>query len=150
MSAAPSPHRFVARIYYEDTDAGGIVYYANYLKFMERARTEMLRQAGISLSKLDADHNIIFVVGEVNARYKAPARLDDEIIVETSVRTIGNASVSLRQNILKRVADTESLLLEGSISLVLITRQEGDKGKPVRLTDHLRDALAPYTSKETS
>ena len=139
-------YRFPIRVYYEDTDAGGIVYYANYLKFMERGRTEMLRASGINLHELDQTQNIIFVVGEVNARYKASARLDDALIVETSIKTVGNASLALQQNILKRVADTESLLLEGSVSLVLITRE----GKPVRIPSDLRDALAPYTAKEKS
>jgi len=145
MSEKQNVHRLPVRIYYEDTDAGGIVYYANYLKFMERARTEMLREAGISLSKLDEAEGIIFVVGEVNARYKASARLDDELIVETSVKAVGNVSLNLQQNILKRVADTESLLLEGSVSLVLVTKPS----KPVRIPANIRDALAPYHPKET-
>ena len=146
MSRKQSPHRWPVRVYYEDTDAGGIVYYANYFRFMERARTEMLREAGISLQELDNREQIIFVVGEAGARYKASARLDDRLIVETSIKSVGNASVSLQQNILKQVADTESLLLEGSISLVLITRQS----KPVRIPQAIRDALMPYTVKENA
>lgn len=137
-------HRLPVRIYYEDTDAQNIVYYANYFKFMERARTELLREADIHLSTMDAQDGLIFVVGEVNARYKAPARLDDQLIVETSVKAIGNASLSLQQNILKRVANTESLLLEGSVTLVVVTRE----GKPVRIPEHVRAALAPYFVKE--
>lgn len=139
-------HRFPVRIYYEDTDAGGVVYHANYVKFMERARTEMLREANFSQRELLEKQDIFFVVAELNAQYKASARLDDELIVETHIKTIGNASVSLQQNILKQVADTESLLLEGSITLVLVTRQS----KPVRIPADIRDALSPYTVKENT
>lgn len=146
MSQDSSAFRFPIRVYYEDTDAGGIVYHSNYVNFMERGRTEMLRSAGISLHDLDQKEGIIFVVAELNAKYKASARLDDLVEVHTSVLSMGNASVTLRQNILKRVADTESLLLEGIVSLVLITRE----GKPVRIPPFLRDALAPYTVKDKS
>ena len=145
MSEKQRIHRLPVRIYYEDTDAGGIVFHANYVNYMERARTEMLREVGFSQHKLIEDEGIFFVVAELGLRYLASARLDDQLIVETSIKAVGNASLRVQQNVLKQVADTESLLLEGSVSLVLVTRQS----KPVRIPAAIRDALAPYTAKET-
>ena len=128
------------RVYYEDTDAGGIVYYANYLKFLERARTELLREIGMFQSQIARDHSKIFVVGDVQARYLAPARLDDELIVETSVLRIGGASLQLEQNVFKRLDNEESMLLKGSVTLVYITHA----GKSKRLPDAMRTALESY------
>jgi tol-pal system-associated acyl-CoA thioesterase len=142
-----APHRFDLRVYYEDTDAGGIVYYANYFRFLERARTEMLRELGWFQSQLARDHSQIFVVGDLAARYLSPARLDDELIVETAVLNIGDASLKMQQNVLKRVDGVESLLLKGSVTLVYITHA----GKAVRLPDEMRAALEPYLiSPETT
>lgn len=145
MTQSSQSFDFPVRVYYEDTDAVGIVYHGNYVKYMERGRTEMLRQANIQLSEVAAEHAMNFVVGEIKLRYKASARLDDYLIVRSRVTAVGNASLTMEQNIFKRIADTESLLLEGSVSLVFITRE----GKPVRIPDFMRDALAPYFSKET-
>ena len=89
--------RWAVRVYYEDTDAGGIVYYANYLKFFERARTEWLRAAGISQQQMHAEHQAIFVVKSTALDYHAPARLDDEIIVTVMVEKLGRASVQFVQ-----------------------------------------------------
>ncbi len=85
------------RIYYEDTDAGGIVYHARYLAFAERARTEALRQAGVPLQDLVHDHGLIFVVRRVEMDYLRPARLDDEIVVTTGPWEMRGASVEVRQ-----------------------------------------------------
>lgn len=81
------------RIYYEDTDAGGIMYYANYLKLAERSRTDWLRTLGFDQSQLD----VLFVVRKVEIEYLSPAKLDDEVLVETSLQNIGRASISFRQ-----------------------------------------------------
>lgn len=140
------PHFFPVRVYYEDTDAGGIVYHASYLRFMERARTELLRDMGLSQSDLARDHSQIFVVGEMQLRYLAPARLDDLLVVQTDVLKIGGASVQLRQNILKRVDNSDSLLLKGSVTLVYITHA----GQAVRLSEPVRNALEPYFAPNTS
>jgi 4-hydroxybenzoyl-CoA thioesterase len=133
-------HQHPLRVYYEDTDAQAIVYYANYFKFMERARTEMLRAINFQHPERTEDGLNYFVVGELNARYKASAKLDDELIVESSVLNIGGASLKLRQNVLKRVASGDSLLLEGVVTLIYIA----ESGKPVRIPQNLRDAFAPY------
>lgn len=142
--ATPHAHRFSLRVYYEDTDAQSIVYYANYFKFMERARIEMMRDAGFNHAIIAHETKQYFVVGEVAARYKVSARLDDVLIVETSVLHIGNASLKLQQNVLKRLASGESLLLEGVVTLIYIA----DSGKPVRIPQELRDALQPYHTSE--
>jgi acyl-CoA thioester hydrolase len=87
------------RVYYEDTDAGGIVFYANYLKFFERARTEWLRAAGISQQLLTQTHGAIFVVKSTAVDYHAPAQLDDELKVSVVVRRLGRASIQFTQEV---------------------------------------------------
>lgn len=140
-------HQHTLRVYYEDTDAQAIVYNANYLKFMERGRTEMLRDAGFIHPQITENGSNYFVVGEVNARYKASAKLDDMLVVETSVMAIGGASIKLRQNVLKQVATGNMLLLEGVVTLIYIA----ESGRPVRIPDNLRDVFAPYLdTKETT
>jgi acyl-CoA thioester hydrolase len=87
------------RVYYEDTDSGGVVYYANYLKFMERARTEFLRSIGYEQDKLQQELGIIFAVHSANIQYKKPARFNDELNVITSITSLGKASIHFRQSV---------------------------------------------------
>lgn len=87
------------RVYWEDTDAGGVVYYANYLKYMERARTEWLRTLGYCQRDLADNHGVLFAVTRVHVDYRRPARLDDELAVTCEPRSVGAASVSFVQNI---------------------------------------------------
>lgn len=87
------------RIYYEDTDSGGVVYYANYLKFMERARTEWLRAAGFEQDELIKENNVIFAVRSVQIDYLLPAKFNEELLVTTSVIKKGKASISVEQNV---------------------------------------------------
>ena len=89
------------RVYYEDTDAGGIVYYANYLKFIERGRTEFLRNLGISQSEIYKNLNIKFIVHSLSVDYMNPSYLDDQLTVETSIKNIKKASIEFSQNIFK-------------------------------------------------
>jgi acyl-CoA thioester hydrolase len=91
------PYAWKVRIYYEDTDAGGIVYYANYLKFFERARTEWLRAAGIDQFSMAASHARMFVVKNTAVEYHSPARLDDELRLTVAVEKLGRASVQFMQ-----------------------------------------------------
>src|SRR5439155_25855072 len=97
--SAPSPagirHSMPLRVYYEDTDASGIVYYANYLKFAERGRTEMMRALGFAHSEIFAATGVAFTVRRLSADYRAPARLDDRLSVDTTVLEIGGASLLL-------------------------------------------------------
>jgi len=97
--AAEGRHVYALRVYYEDTDAGGVVYYANYLRFAERARTEALRALGIPHAELVEQFSLMFVVRRVEMDYLRPARLDDSLVVVTEVEEVGGASVRLRQTI---------------------------------------------------
>lgn len=89
--------RLYVRVYYEDTDAGGVVYYANYLKYLERARTEWLRRAGFEQRDLVGQLNLLFTVRSVVVDYRAPARLDDRLEVEAQILRIGRASIEFAQ-----------------------------------------------------
>ena len=101
------------RVYWEDTDAGGIVFYANYLKFFERARTEWLRSLGVSQGALKEQGGGMFVVSETSVRYLAPARLDDELLVTAQLEASGRASLIIEQQ--ARRGDT--LLAAGTIRI---------------------------------
>ena len=92
-------HRYAVRVYYEDTDAGGVVYHATYLRFAERARTEALRDAGIPHAELLERFALMFVVRHIEVDYVRPARLDDSLVVVTKPREVGGATVTLRQDV---------------------------------------------------
>lgn len=119
MNTDSTPVRYAwpVRVYWEDTDAGGIVFYANYLKFFERARTEWLRQLGVGQQALRESTGAIFVVAETSVRYLAPARLDDVLNVTVAVREAGRASMTLWQQAWRKQPGTEELLAEGSIRI---------------------------------
>lgn len=131
--------QFDIRVYYEDTDAGGVVYYANYLKFTERARTEWLRAAGIQSSKLAEETGVYIVVRHVEADYRAPARLDDLLTVETSLIDLGKASFTMQQNV------TRGGLLLVATKVVLACM--GTDGKAARMPQILRDKLEGLTDE---
>ncbi len=105
--ASSSSPAFVlpVRVYWEDTDAGGVVYYANYLKFCERARTEWLRSVGVHQQELAAREGLQFVVGQVQVRYVAPARLDDALDVGVTLVQAGGASLELLQDVRRRPSE---------------------------------------------
>ena len=115
---APSSFIWPVRVYYEDTDAGGIVFYANYLKFFERARTEWLRACGIDQRQLADDTDAIFVVRSTSLDYRAPARLDDTLAITSRPGRIGRASVEFAQE--AWCGDT--LLVAGHIRLGCVDR----------------------------
>ncbi|MDF1483938.1 YbgC/FadM family acyl-CoA thioesterase [Ramlibacter sp. H39-3-26] len=112
---------FPVRVYWEDTDAGGIVFYANYLKFFERARTEWLRHLGIGQQALRAATGGMFIVSETHMRHLRPARLDDELLVTASLHETGRASLTIAQQaLLKQEQPVQAepvLLAEGSIRI---------------------------------
>jgi acyl-CoA thioester hydrolase len=110
------------RVYYEDTDAGGVVYYANYLKFAERARTELLRDSGLDHTKLAQEHGVQIVVRNCAIEYMAPARLDDLLEVRSRIATIGGASFTIRQEIFRMETSTmmEALLVTAEVRLACI------------------------------
>jgi len=116
------------RVYYEDTDSGGVVYYANYLKFMERARTEFLRSIGYEQDQLQQELGIIFAVHSANIQYKKPARFNDELNVITSITTIGKASIHFKQSILlessHHAGSTASLLSDAEIKIACLNAEK--------------------------
>jgi acyl-CoA thioester hydrolase len=105
---------FPVRVYWEDTDAGGVVYYAGYLKFLERARSEWLRALGIDQAKLLRDERLQFVVVEANIRYHRPARFDDVLVVSVALEELRGASLALAQDV-RRGDDTRELLISARI-----------------------------------
>lgn len=127
-------HSMDIRVYYEDTDAGGIVYYANYLKFCERGRTELLRDAALENTSIAERHGVLFVVRHLEADYFAPAFLDDEITVKTTVEDIRGASFVMEQSVFRR----DELLFKMCVTLVCV---DTNNKKPVRVPDDMRQAL---------
>jgi len=108
-----APFRFTLRVYWEDTDAAGIVFYANYLKFFERARSEWLRSLGFEQERLRAESGVAFVVTETSVRYRRPARLDDVIAVTVEIRHRGQASLEVAQEAWR----ADELLAAGTIRI---------------------------------
>lgn len=127
------PHKFPVHVYYEDTDLAGIVYYANYFKFIERARTEWVRDAGVDQVALKADEGIVFAVRRVEADYLLPARFDEDLIVETVVESMTGVRIVLNQ-VVKR---GQEQLFTSQVTLVAL----GDTGQPTRLPATIRRNL---------
>ena len=113
------PFTWPVRIYWEDTDAGGIVYYANYLKFMERARTEWLRASGVEQLPLKEQHGLMFVVVDIQAHYRKPARYGDELQVTCAVADRSRASLTFQQQVYRGGRDGE-LLVEGRVRVACL------------------------------
>jgi acyl-CoA thioester hydrolase len=127
-------HLYRLRVYFEDTDAGGMVYYANYLKFAERARTEMLRSAGISHAEMVADDGLMLVVRRLTAEYRRSARLDDTLEIETRLAECSGATLTLDQ-VVRRGGE---VLVELTVTIACLTRN----GRPTRLPERVRQAVA--------
>ena len=123
--------QFSIRVYYEDTDAAGVVFYANYLKYFERGRTEWLRTLGVEQTELIARENVMFVVRDVSARYLVPARLDDKILIETRLTRLGGATIDFDQTALR---DGQTLCT----SQIEVCCIDAQTFSPTRLPDHLR------------
>jgi acyl-CoA thioester hydrolase len=137
--ASMATHRQAIRVYFEDTDAAGIVYYANYLKFAERARTDMLRDLGISHAEMMKQGGLVLAVRRCAIEYLKPAKLDDLLAVETDVAKFGGASVELVQRVLRGA----ELLAELNVLVVCIDRN----GRPHRIPDYVRAALPRATNR---
>lgn len=114
-----APFAWPARIYWEDTDAGGVVYYANYLKFMERARTEWLRSIGIEQGELAKSQGLVFAVVHVEASYRRPARYDDLLQVTCGIKEHTRSSVTFVQEVFRETVGGE-LLLSGTIRVACL------------------------------
>jgi acyl-CoA thioester hydrolase len=135
-NAAGRTHRLALRVYYEDTDAAGIVYYANYLKFAERARSELLRELGAGPAAIAATDGVAFAVRGCTVEYLKPARLDDLIEVETGLTGLGGASLEALQTVRRDGV----VLTEIRVRLACLD----NAGRARRLPRHLRVALTPY------
>lgn len=134
-TAAPDRlDRLDIRVYYEDTDAGGVMYYANYLKFFERARTEWLRRLGIEHSGLASRERRMFVVKAVEIQYRRPARLDDLLGIHSKITRIGRASIVFEQAAMRG----EELLCESTIQVCCVN---ADTLRPAGITRELRTLL---------
>ena len=129
-------HRYPLRIFYEDTDAGGIVYYARYLHFAERARTEILRLAGIEQSRLRDDHGVVFAVRRCEVDYRRPARLDDLVEVRSRLTGLRGARLSAAQSIWRTSEELVRLAVE-----VVSLRSDG---RPARIPAPVCAALEPF------
>jgi acyl-CoA thioester hydrolase len=127
------PFEWPIRVYYEDTDAQGVVYYANYFRFMERARTEWLRSLGVNMVALMSDDRSIFVVAEVQARFAAPARLSDELIVTARLTNLTRVSFDIEQNIYRDSIHGE-LLISGNVKAAYL---DADTMRPKRIPPSL-------------
>ena len=117
--------KYVTKIYYEDTDAGGVVYYANYLKFLERARSEAIYSLGLSNKEILEKEGVIIIVKTCNIEYKKPAKFEDEIEIISNITEVKNSSFKMHQ-VIKRKSD---IISEAEVVLVTINA----KGKPVRI-----------------
>ncbi|MGY6632663.1 MAG: tol-pal system-associated acyl-CoA thioesterase [Alkalilacustris sp.] len=124
------PHRFTCRVYYEDTDLAGIVYYANYLKFIERARSEWVRARGLDQRALQAGSGVVFAVRRVVADYLAPARLDDLLEVRSQPVATSPARLVMDQRVLRG----DTLLFTAEVTVVALDA----RGRPIRLPAALR------------
>lgn len=122
-------HEFRCRVYYEDTDLAGIVYYANYLRFIERARTEWVRGLGVDQGRLKAEEGIVFAVRRIEADYIAPARFDDELTVETVVEQMTGARLIVRQDVTR----AGEVLFSALVTLVALNEAGGAARLPAGL-----------------
>jgi len=124
------------KIYYEDTDSGGVVYYANYLKFLERARTEALFSIGFSNKKVKETYNSLIIVKSCNIEYKKSAHLEDELTIRSFVKSITKTSFFMNQIITK----DKEVIVEAQVHLVFVNNE----GKPVKIPDEIYSKFKPY------
>jgi|TARA_B110000261_G_C13004243_1_gene325495 acyl-CoA thioester hydrolase len=127
---------FKTKVYYEDTDSGGVVYYANYLRFLERARTEALTSLGFSNTKIKNIFKALIVVKSCNIEYKSPAYLEDELTVRSFIKSFTKTSFFMSQLITRG----ENLIVEAKVHLVFVNTQ----GKPMRIPSSLFQDFKPY------
>ena len=128
--------KYELKIYYEDTDAGGVVYYANYLKFLERARTEALFSIGYSNNKIQQDFNSLIIVKSCNIEYKKPAYLEDELTIRSFVKSITKTSFFMNQIITRN----NEVIVEAQIHLVFVNKD----GKPKKIPEQIYSKFKPY------
>ena len=125
------------KVYYEDTDSGGVVYYANYLKYLERARTEALFSIGFSNKKVLDQFNSLIIVKSCNIEYKKSAHLEDELTVRSFVKSITKTSFFMNQIITRK---KDEIIVEAQVHLVFVDK----KGKPIKIPDEIYSKFKPY------
>tara|TARA_A100000164_G_C21867891_1_gene753513 strand:+ start:714 stop:1112 length:399 start_codon:yes stop_codon:yes gene_type:complete len=125
--------KYKVKVFYEDTDAGGVVYYANYLKFFERARTEVITEIGLSNKKLLDKFGVLIIVKSCNIDYKKPAKLEDQLEIKSIISSISNTSFKMTQKAFK----DDELMTSSEIHLVVVDKN----GKPTRIPDELRQKI---------
>lgn len=130
-------HSIPIRVYYEDTDAGGVVYHASFLKYGERGRTEFLRSLQFENKKLHENEGILFVVRRIEADYLAPARLDDHLTLKTQVKSVKNTSMIMAQS----VYNQENLVFKMDVTLVCV---DAETFRPTRFPDEIKTAFEKY------
>ena len=134
------PFSFPIRVYYEDTDAGGVVYHAQYLNFFERCRTEWLRQLGYEQDELRVSGNTLFVVSSLSIEYLKPALFNQQLIVTTEVTDLGASRLIMKQQILRQSdAGNNEVIVQGRVTLACL---DSDKFKPKRIPLMIRDSLS--------
>jgi acyl-CoA thioester hydrolase len=138
MSNPAEPFRLTVRVYYEDTDAAGVVYYANYLRFMERARTEWLRAIGFPLAEFEREHGVAFVVHRCEIDFRRPARLQDELAVTVEPGEMGATRLVARQRVLLR----DDVLTDALVTLACV---DTARWRPTRIPIPLRQRLETFT-----
>ena len=121
------------KVYYEDTDSGGVVYYSNYLKFLERARTEMINSIGLSNKKLLEEHKTLIIVKSCNVEYLSPSKLEDRLQIYSSIESINKASFVMSQDIKK----DDDLIVKAKIKLVTVNIE----GRPIKIPSVLEHKL---------
>ena len=137
------PYRFQLRVYWEDTDAGGVVFYANYLKFFERARTEWLRSLGHGQERMRTEAGVVFIVTDTAVRYRSPARLDDLLAVTVEVRHAGRAQLTIAQKAWRQEPQGETLLADGTIRIGCV---DAGTFRPQRIPNSIAETLLPPLS----
>ncbi len=143
----PATFEFSVRVYFEDTDAGGVVFYANYLKFFERARTEWLRSGGIEQQRLSSETGLMFAVHHTSVDYHKPALLDDVVMIHSEVERLGKASVVFQQKAWRQTGSANSgerELLAGGRIKVACVRWNNDRSRllPAAIPEQVKQALS--------
>jgi len=134
------------RVYYEDTDAGGVVYHSNYINYFERARTEWLRQLGYELDELAKNEKVLFVVRSLNCDYLRPALFNDELFVSAEIIEMGKTSICFKQKVMRASKETDPkntedscmILAEGNVTVVSV---DADRFRPKRIPKQLQETM---------
>lgn len=133
-------HKIDYRVYYEDTDAGGVMYHGSYIRYCERGRTEFMRHIGFSCSDVAENRGLIFVIRHIDAHYHKPARLEDLLTVESGIKELKNSSFVMEQSIFCQ----DSMLFSAQVTVVCVDKDV----RPVRLPEDIRAQFTNYVRKD--